>query len=114
KDVIEGLEGGGLRSQADGGLGGGRADPVESSGVVFGRHPSDHWIDDDISSEQTDLRAVARRDIEEMVGCPDAACARHISDDDVRMAGNVLAEMAGDQPRVKIGAAARIEADDKI
>src|SRR5262245_38178686 len=70
--------------QADGRFRGGRVDPDV-------RHPRRgrdraHWINDDISSEQTDLQTVARRDIEEMVGCPHAPCARHVSDDDVWVA----------------------------
>jgi hypothetical protein len=97
--LIEDFEGGYLRSQADGCFRGGRADPVESSGIIFGRNPSDHWINDYISSEHTDLQTVPRRDIEEMVGCPHAPCAGHISNNDVWVTGNVLAEMTGDESR---------------
>jgi hypothetical protein len=46
-----------------------------------------------------------------VVGRDDAAHARHVVDDDRRVAGNVLGEMAGDKARVLIVTAAGRKSD---
>ena len=56
--------------------------------------------------------AVLRRDVVEVRDRGVAAGARHVGDDHARIAGDVLAHVAGEQPRVDVVAAAGRGADD--
>ncbi len=56
--------------------------------------------------------AVARRDLRHVVGGGDAAAARHVDDHELRIARNVLAHEAGEQPRILVVVAAGRGADD--
>src|SRR5437016_5870642 len=56
--------------------------------------------------DDAECGAVARRDLVDVIRGLEAAGARHVLRDDGRLAGNVLAEMARDQPAVEVVAAA--------
>ena len=59
-------------------------------------------------SAQANGRPSVRRDVVEVIGRRDAAGARHVAHHHGRIAGNVLADMAGDRARQRVVAAARL------
>ena len=61
---------------------------------------------------QDDHRAVLRSDVVEIVDRPEATGARHIANDHVRLAGDIAADMAGQEAAPQIRAAAGCIADD--
>ena len=80
----------------------------ESSIRVLGQDLSQ----DLIAVERGDGEPVGTGDPVRVVGGDQARGAGHVLHDDGRLARNVLREMAGEQPRVGIEAAARRVADD--
>ena len=64
--------------------------------------------------DRADDGAVPHRDIGEMIGEQERADARHVLDDDHRIAGNVLPNMFGNETAIGIVAAADGGADDQV
>ena len=78
-------------------------DPVELAqvGLELRRH-AERLVGGEPLADDADHGAVMRRDLRHVVGGRDAAAARHVDDDHRRIAGDVLAHEAGDQPRILI------------
>ena len=109
--VVERLHRRGVPGEAGADVVVGRADPVELQRVeprALRRHQR---LKRDRAVEGRDLGAVLRRRVVELVGEDQARGARHVLDDDVRIAGDVLAHVAGERARVQVVAAAGGEAD---
>ena len=68
-------------------------------------------LDRHVAGRHADHRAVAPRDIVEVIGHDQAGRARHVAHDDRRIAGNVPGHVIGDQPRRHVVAAAGRGAD---
>ena len=68
----------------------------------------------DAAVEQRDGGTVLRRDVVEEIGGTDAAAARHIVDEDIGIARQVLAHIAREQARIGVVAAARRAAGDEV
>ena len=83
------------------------ADPGEAAHVVAGITRADQRLENRPIGEGRDRGAVARRLLGETVRRADAARARHHLHRHRRFAGNMAPDVASDQPRVKIDAAAR-------
>ena len=66
----------------------------------------------DAAADDAERGAVLRRGVVEVDGRNEAAGARHIAHDHAGIAGEVLAEMAREQPRGRVIGAAGGEADD--
>ena len=83
--------------------------------VVFVLRAADQRIDDDVAGEQAEFQPVLGRHVEHVVRRDHAAGALHVAHHHRRIARrHVPAEMARDQPRIGVGAAAGIEARDQI
>src|SRR5581483_7502919 len=84
----------------------------EAAGVVLDALRAQRLQQHQVLVEVADYRAVLRPRIEYLVGRRRARGPRRVLDDHVRVAREVLSEVAGHQPRVGVEAAARREADD--
>ncbi len=66
--------------------------------VELNRWRAEQLFENDRPGNIADHRAVLRRGVVNMIGGDDAADPRHIIDDHGRVAGNILGEMARDDP----------------
>ena len=89
------------------------ADPVELVDLELRAGLVGELGDQDAALHEADHRAVLRRDIVDAVAHQHAAGAGLVLDDDGRIAGDELAEVARHQPGERIIAAARVGADDE-
>ena len=92
----------------------GAADPVEPVAVELRGLVAEQRIEAGAAADGADHRAVLVGDVVEPVGEPQAAGAFHVLRRHRRIAGNVLAEVARDQPRVDVVAAADAVADHHL
>ena len=92
----------------------GAADPGEFRGVELRAGFAKQGIERGAAAGRTDDRAVIRRRRIKIVGEAETAGAFHILRHDGRIAGNVAAEPARDQARIKIVTAADAVADVEI
>ena len=84
-------------------------DPVELRGLEQGALGAERLLQRNCRRQQADDRAVPRRDVEYVVRRDQAAAARHVAGDHIRLTWNVFADVAGHGPRVAvIGAGSRI------
>ena len=91
-----------------------RAEPVELARIELRvAVAAEHAHQRHVAGEMRDRGAVARRQIVEPVDGAQRSGARHVLHHHVGMAGDVAAEMAADQPRIDVVAAARPVADDQ-
>ena len=115
QEVVEfGDLGAAVPHHADADLVIGAADPVEPVAVELRGLVAEQRIEAGAAADGADHRAVLVGDVVEPVGEPQAAGAFHVLRRHLRIAGNVLAEMARDQPRVDVVAAADAVADHHV
>ena len=88
-------------------------DPVELAqiGLELRRH-AERLVGGEPLADDADHGAVAGRDLRHVVGGDDAAAAGHVHHDHRRIAGDVLAHEAGDQPRIGVVVGGRHGAHD--
>ena len=72
----------------------------------------EHLGKNESGNESAYGRAVFWRLIEEIIGCAHMACAGHIADDHIGLAGNMGWQIARDEAGIIIKAAASPRADD--
>src|SRR5439155_9480249 len=92
----------------------GTADVVDPPPVILGGLVAKERLERHGARHRPDGGAVPGTDIVEPVGKPHAAAAFHVLRQDRWITRNVLAEMAGDHPRVEIIAAADADIDVEI
>src|SRR5262249_25368723 len=85
------------------------ADPGELRRVELHALPAQDLVLRDALIEQPERGAVLGRDTIQIVGGNHAVGTRHVRYDHALVAGNVLADVTGEQPRILIVAAARAE-----
>ena len=111
-EILPGLHAGALVHHRHAGVGVGAADPVELHRVELRvRVIAQQWLERNAALRRADMQAVLVRDIGDVVGHHQAAAARHVAHDHLRIAGDVLADMTRNQPRIDVVAAAGGEAD---
>src|SRR5262249_29619906 len=103
-----------LPGDADADLVVGAADPGELVGLELRALGAEQRIEGGAAAEGGDRRAVLRADIVDPVGKPQAAGAFHVLRDDGRVAGDVLAQMAGKHAGIEIVGAADAVADIEL
>ena len=90
----------------------GAADPVELHRIEADVRDLHHRRRRHRARRHPDHGAVARRHVEHVVGRDQRARARHVLDDDVRIAGDMSGHMSCKQPRPHVVVAAGGRADD--
>ena len=83
------------------------ADPPQRGRIVVGADETKQRRLDHSALDSADGQAVARRDLGDEAGRPQAAGARHVLHDECGIAGNETAEMAGKKTRIGVEAARR-------
>ena len=110
--VLPGLHAGTARGHGDAGVGVDAADPVELDRIVLGVGGiAEQRLERNAALRCADMQAVLGRDIGDVVGHDQAAAARHVAHDHLRLTRQVAAEIFGEQPRVEVVAAAGRETD---
>ncbi len=94
----------------------GASDPVELHGIEADVRDLHHRRRRHRARRHPDHGAVARRDVEDVVGGDQRSRARHVLDDDVRVAGDVAWQMSRQKPRphVVVAAAGRADHDPDL
>jgi len=87
------------------------ADPIEALRVVLNAGCAEDLVGGDFLGQQAERRAVFRRGIVQVIGAGQPLRARHVGNDDARVAGNVPADVPGNQPCIEIVSAAGRIAD---
>jgi len=112
--ILEFADAGGSQRDADADLVIGAADPGEFRGVVSRARFAEQRIERGAPAGGANHAAVARRSTVEIIGQPQAAGAFHVLRHDGGIARDVAAEMARDQPGVKVITTADAVADLQI
>ena len=105
---------GGVPGDADADLVVGAADPGELGGVVLRALVAEQRLERDAAAGGAERGAVARRGLVEPVGEPQPAGALHVLGHHRRVARDVLAQVAGEKPRIEVVAAARAVGDVEV
>src|SRR5712672_1998367 len=105
QEIVKGRNADGVPGNAHADLVIGAADSVEFRSVKLVARLSKQRIDRGASADGAERRAVLGGDVVEPVGETDAGRAFHVLRHYGRIAGQVLADVAGQEPRVEVVAA---------
>ena len=107
EDVIEGLDAGALVDRADAGLVGEAAEPMEFSGLELHAFLPPHDLDQgEVALQRDQDRAILGRDVVDEIGDDDGSRPDLVLDNELGIAGNEAADMAGDHAGIGVIAAA--------